>query len=225
MPIPESTDPQHIPHDVMESIVYNKIQADRAAGKKIWLVFGLSANPIHLGHVHYLDLFTRYLNPDRVIVIPNKFNPQKNPQNQCSIAQKIKTCQAAIAGHKNWELDRRELEREGPSYSWKTVEELTGEAGSAARIYFLLTDETAESLPTWVFPPAITEKETPEEYESRRNFIPDRVTIVYGGRSEVDSAANGLLPVKLLKLDVKPADKKLYEALKMGYIPIHGTLA
>jgi hypothetical protein len=173
-------------NQITESYVYQQMRKDQADGKEVWLVFGLSANPIHAGHIDYLDKFAKNLSPDRVILIPTKVNPQKKLEDQCSAQQKKEMILLAIQGRQGWELDEQELIREGASYTWDTIEQLKNNAGTHAKIYFLLSNESAANLHTWNPPPRIYRDESDlDQLEYCRNFIAENATIVFGERSGI----------------------------------------
>ncbi len=175
--------------------IYQQIQNDKKAGYKIWLLFGLSANPIHLGHINYLHIIASILNPDRVLVIPAKVNPWKNPHDQCTAEQKLKMVRLATKSHPEWSVETIELERKGLSYTFQTIEALSQKIDQHVKLCLLLTDETASTFHKW------------NHVES----ILKHAYIVYGVRTE-DTKENFL--------DDESIPKNVRKALQDGALPI-----
>lgn len=76
-----------------------KIEAEKNNSKQIWLRFGLSANPIHLGHTAYLNEVAKAISPHKVTIIPAKSNWQKDGIAQGTPQQKEEMTRAAVRQH------------------------------------------------------------------------------------------------------------------------------
>lgn len=124
-------------------------EQDRIEGKESWLIYGLSANPVHLGHINFCEQVVKVLKPDRVIIVPARVNPLKSLKDQCTAEQKLNMIQMACQAHPEWEIDQQELRRDPPSYTWMTIQNLVEEAKGKASLYLLITDETAADFHLW----------------------------------------------------------------------------
>lgn len=225
--------------------LYGCIAKHREEGKKIWVLFGLSANPIHLGHVSYVERIAEALRPDRIIVIPAKVNPQKTDIFQLDAIRKEETARAAFAHREalasfDVVIDTRELKREEASYTWKTVGEVSREAIAAgAELYLLMTDETAEGFPTWYEPKFIAEHAT-IVYGSRPGASFDKIKFIntlkkinelaiaaFSKDTEVEVATSSgeRTTVKIEGRHIRRIDPTVIEALDRGHIPVAGTLS
>lgn len=159
-------------------ILLNKIRIEQSEGKKIWLAYGVSANPLHYGHLNYLHKIIDLLNPDKALLIPAKCSPFKQSERQINPEIKKKVLEAVIEGYEGSRglngkitLDYREIESqdEGPSYTYLTIHQLWQKAQQEnAALYYLLSSETIETFYRWTYPAKIVEE----------------ATVMYGGRPE-----------------------------------------
>lgn len=91
-------------------------------------VFGGTFDPIHFGHLRpALELFEQ-LGLERVHMIPSAVPPHR-PQPVASAEQRLAMLELALAGQQGLMIDKRELERSGPSYMVDTLSSLRSEMG------------------------------------------------------------------------------------------------
>lgn len=162
------------PETVQKTWVGRRIQQLHDEGKKVYLRYGLSANPIHLGHPAYLQEVADALNPDKVIVTPAKANPLKEGIKQGTAEQKERITEVAVKQHfermgkpVGWQIDKQELFRTGDSFTWVTLRDIESEVKKEnAETFFLITDESAEEFHMWYNP----------------LFIVEHCTLIYGNR-------------------------------------------
>ena len=111
----------------------------------IW--YGGTFDPVHDGHLAIAraaaDTFgvpvTRAPPPDP----PHRAAPGADA------AQRAHMLDLAVAGDPRLRVDRRELERPGPSWTVDTLELLRGELGADAPLALLLGEDSFRSLPDW----------------------------------------------------------------------------
>ncbi|MBS0445830.1 MAG: nicotinate (nicotinamide) nucleotide adenylyltransferase [Proteobacteria bacterium] len=110
-------------------------------------ILGGSFDPVHNAHVALARLATDQLALDELRWIPTGHSWQKArglapAEDRCAMVR------LAIAGEPRWKLDRREVERAGPSYTLDTVREL--QAAEPGRDWVLVIGQDQyEGLPTW----------------------------------------------------------------------------
>lgn len=230
--------------NVSLNFIERKIETEKKEGKQIWLQFGLSANPMHLGHVSYLNEMVKALQPDRVTVVPTKVNPWKTSIPQLTPQQKEEVAKAALSDHPDWRVDTQELySQEECSYTWKAIYHISKEAKEKnASLYLMMTDETAESFYKW----------------EGADFIVGKATIVYGERPgttfdktlflntlhkinelviargiladtidiQVESGHGTMVARTLKKDDIPgvPISDAVIKAMEEGYVPVKGTI-
>ena len=91
-------------------------------------IFGGTFDPIHLGHLILAEEAFEKLKLDQLIFIPAKISPYKTNLPPAAPAEdRVSMIKLAIAGREGWQVDTRELLREGPSFTIDTVKELRQE--------------------------------------------------------------------------------------------------
>lgn len=110
-------------------------------------LLGGTFDPIHIGHLRCaLDLCDE-LQLSHLKLIP-AFIPPLRDQPQVSAAQRLDMLRLAIAGEGRLQVDERELQRPGPSYSLDTLKELRVEFGSQPLLFAIGADAFA-NLHRW----------------------------------------------------------------------------
>ena len=112
-------------------------------------IFGGSFNPIHMAHLVLADRAAEVLRLERVIFVPAKLPPHKEPSELAPAADRLEMVRLAVKGNRRFAVSDIELRREGPSYSVDTVAAMRRRLGREAEIYFLIGADTVAELPTW----------------------------------------------------------------------------
>lgn len=112
-------------------------------------VFGGSFNPIHYGHLLLADDLLEILALDRVLFVPAKHPPHKDPARLAPAADRLAMVRLATAGHRGFEVSDMELARPGPSY---TVDTLTALARPGQTLFLVVGSETFLDLLAWKDP-------------------------------------------------------------------------
>lgn len=86
-------------------------------------IFGGTFDPVHYGHLKPAHAVMEGLGLDRVLFIPNKLPPHRDPP-WLNAEQRLELLQTAIQSYEGFELDTRELQRSGPSYMVDTLRSL-----------------------------------------------------------------------------------------------------
>src|SRR5262249_45221679 len=87
-------------------------------------VFGGTFDPVHLGHLIVAEQCREQARLDQVLFVPAPRPPHKQLQPLTSFEQRVEMLQLAIAGYSIFHLDELEKNRDGPSYTADTLEEL-----------------------------------------------------------------------------------------------------
>lgn len=88
-------------------------------------LFGGTFDPVHLGHLSVAWEASELLDAD-VRLVPASVPPHRPPP-RASAEQRVAMLRAALRGQDRLQLDTRELERSGPSYSVDTLAGLRAE--------------------------------------------------------------------------------------------------
>ena len=129
--------------------------ADRRVG-----ILGGTFDPIHYGHLVIAEEVREALRLDRVLFVPAPRPPHKLDDDIAPVADRVFMVGLAIADNPAFAMCRIELERSGPSYTVETLETLANEArreGIIRKLFFILSSEAAEGLPSWRAPARILE--------------------------------------------------------------------
>lgn len=110
-------------------------------------LFGGSFDPPHAGHLQLARTALAHLALDELLWIPAG-QPWQRQHRLAGGEHRAAMVHAAIAGEPRFRLDRRELERQGPSYTLDTVRELRAERPGAA-LFLLIGEDQYQRLPTW----------------------------------------------------------------------------
>jgi nicotinate-nucleotide adenylyltransferase len=109
-------------------------------------VFGGSFNPIHYGHLLLADDLLEILALDRVLFVPAKHPPHKDPSRLAPAEDRLAMVRLATAGHRGFEVSDIEIRRPGPSY---TVDTLAALAQPGEALFLIVGSETFLDLLAW----------------------------------------------------------------------------
>jgi nicotinate-nucleotide adenylyltransferase len=111
-------------------------------------ILGGTFDPIHFGHLRLAEELSEALGLSQVRFIPAAHPPHKE-QPSTSPEHRVDMVNLAIARNPKFILDKRELERSGPSYSIDTLQSLRDELGSDISICLFLGSDAFVKFNTW----------------------------------------------------------------------------
>lgn len=111
------------------------------------VVFGGSFDPVHLGHQKIIRTVLDQVRPQRLLVLPCGDPPHRSPL-VANSHQRLQMLQLACGQIPHVEIDSRELHRQGPSYSYLTLQELRHETPEA-QLFFAMGWDSLASFPSW----------------------------------------------------------------------------
>ncbi|MGH2558997.1 MAG: nicotinate-nucleotide adenylyltransferase [Thermomicrobiales bacterium] len=117
-------------------------------------VFGGTFDPIHHGHLLLASELHHALKLERVFFVPARRPPHKTDQDISNDHHRLAMVRLAVEGDPRFEVSLVEMEREGPSYSAETLEELDTSLPSTTLV-FLMGEDSLRDLPTWHEPERI----------------------------------------------------------------------
>ena len=115
-------------------------------------IFGGSFDPIHYGHLILAEQIREISGLDKVIFVPANINPFKMANPPASGEDRLRMIELAIEGCPGFEVSDIEIRREGPSYTYDTLSELSSRfSGSEENIklYFILGSDSLKKVPSW----------------------------------------------------------------------------
>lgn len=111
-------------------------------------VFGGSFDPIHHGHLIAAGTLAEALGLDQVRLVVARRQPLKRDGHGAPAEDRAAMVELAVRAHPTLRVDRRELEREGPSYTVDSLRAFRAE-WPGAELVLLLGSDAARELPSW----------------------------------------------------------------------------
>ena len=122
-------------------------------------ILGGTFDPVHFGHLILAETCRDVLRLDQFRFVPVGDPPHK-PDAKISDGQsRADMLLLAVSGYPEFVIDRRELKRNGPSFTVDTLAELTAE-NPGSELFFLMGADSLRELPTWRQPERIAELAT-----------------------------------------------------------------
>lgn len=110
-------------------------------------IFGGTFDPVHIGHLRAAWEASEALEAE-VRLVPAKIPPHR-PQPIASADERVAMLRAALAGQDRLQLDLRELDRAGPSYTFDTLTSLRAEIGGRRPLVLMIGADAFAGLSTW----------------------------------------------------------------------------
>jgi nicotinate-nucleotide adenylyltransferase len=158
-------------------------------------VLGGTFDPIHLAHLILGEQAREQLVLDKVLLIPAGDPWRKAGREITPAVLRLEMVRLATTGNPLFEVDDREVRREGASYSVDTLRELRAELDTDDDLFLILGEDALADLPNWKEPEALAEY----------------ATIVVAPREGVE------LPATL------PFDPVAIERIDMPYVDVSST--
>lgn len=122
-------------------------------------IFGGTFDPVHYGHLLLAETCREQLALEEI-----RFIPAGNPPHKAGAAisdghARADMLKLALSGYPEYQVDRRELRRQGPSFTVDTLTEFRTEYPDA-ELFFLMGADSLVEMPTWRQPERIVELAT-----------------------------------------------------------------
>lgn len=111
-------------------------------------VFGGTFDPVHTGHLRSALELAELFGLEQLRFMPAADPPHRD-RPAVSAEHRAAMLELAIAGESRFTCDRRELDREGPSYSVLSCEELRSECGPSDPLLLVMGADALAGLPSW----------------------------------------------------------------------------
>jgi nicotinate-nucleotide adenylyltransferase len=119
-------------------------------------ILGGTFNPPHLGHLVAGQEAYRELELDRVMLIPARIPPHKPVEHEPGPEHRLALCRLATQDDDRFEVSQLELERDGPSYTVDTLEQLSSQVPNN-ELFLVVGGDIAAGLPDWHRPERVLE--------------------------------------------------------------------
>lgn len=121
-------------------------------------IYGGTFAPPHIGHIRAAAAFVDSLKLDELLVIPAFLPPHKEIDASDEPEKRIEMCRIAFSGIEKAKISTVEIDRGGKSYTYETLEDLSGEG---RELFMLIGTDMALTLSEWRLPERIFELCTP----------------------------------------------------------------
>lgn len=119
-------------------------------------VLGSAFNPPHLGHLALAQEAFWQLGLDEVILVPTGEAPHKRIADDPGREARMEMARLAAAEDERFSVSALEVEREGPSYTYETLEALAEERAET-ELVFVMGADAAVGLESWREPERVVE--------------------------------------------------------------------
>jgi nicotinate-nucleotide adenylyltransferase len=119
-------------------------------------VLGSAFNPPHLGHLALAQEALWQLGLDEVVLMPTGEAPHKRIVDDPGREQRLAMTRLAAADDARFSVSALEVDRDGPSYTYETLELLAGERGDTDLV-FVMGADAALGLESWREPRRVVE--------------------------------------------------------------------
>ncbi len=121
-------------------------------GRQRYGVFGGTFNPIHLGHLRAAEEVRQALALEKILFIPSRIPPHKDQDPSDPIAPpKLRSdwVERAIAPHAHFQIDRIEIDREGPSFLVDTLAAIRDRDPEGTLPVFIVGEDAFAEMGDW----------------------------------------------------------------------------
>lgn len=119
-------------------------------------VLGSAFNPPHLGHLALAQEALWQLGLEEVVLVPTGQAPHKRIADDPGKEQRLAMTRLAAADDSRFSVSSLEVEREGPSYTYETLQLLAKERGDS-ELVFVMGADAAVGLESWREPERVVE--------------------------------------------------------------------
>lgn len=124
------------------------MSADSKAGPGLQAALGGTFNPIHLGHLRSARELVERLPIQCLRLVPARVPPHREAP-QVSAGHRAAMVALAVNGDERLVCDRRELRRQGPSYTVDTLASLRAQFGPQQPLAWVVGADAAAGLADW----------------------------------------------------------------------------
>ena len=159
-------------------------------------IMGGTFDPPHYAHLILAEQAKEQFHLDRVLFMPNGSPPHKPVRTgRADNEQRLSMCRLAVAGNPGLELCDLEMKREGPGYTYLTLEMLH-QIYPEDEFYFIIGGDSLFDFPGWMKPQRICDqcillcaiRNNCNEEEIRNSM--EKVRTLFGARIELISTPN-----------------------------------
>ena len=126
----------------------NNPKQGRQLPSKIGL-FGGTFNTMHLGHMQVAQDVLKQFQLDCIHFIPCAMPPHKTAGPITHPVHRLEMVRLAISGQRGFVVSDVEIQRDGPSYTWDTLEHYKSHLAPEAQLFFMVGLDAFLEIHTW----------------------------------------------------------------------------
>jgi nicotinate-nucleotide adenylyltransferase len=112
-------------------------------------LFGGTFDPVHFGHLRLATELAEAFRLERVVFIPAGLPYHRGHAAHATSEQRLTMLKLAVARDPRFDVDERELKREGETYTYDTLKAIRAERGPEAVLVFLIGSDAFAKIDTW----------------------------------------------------------------------------
>ncbi len=112
-------------------------------------LFGGTFDPVHIGHLRLATELAEAFRLERVIFLPAGLPYHRGRGAHASSEQRLTMLKLVAARDARFDVDDRELRRDGPTYTYDTLAEIRKERGPDVPLVFLAGSDAFAQVHTW----------------------------------------------------------------------------
>ena len=112
-------------------------------------LFGGTFDPVHFGHLRLATELAEAFHLEQVIFIPAGLPYHRGRAAHAAADERLTMLKLATGRDARFDVDDRELRREGPTYTYDTLVEIRKERGPDAPLVFLSGSDSFAQIDTW----------------------------------------------------------------------------
>jgi len=112
-------------------------------------LFGGTFDPVHFGHLRLATELAEAFHLDKVLFVPAGLPYHRGRAAHATNEERLTMLKLATARDARFDIDERELRREGDTYTYDTLVEIRRERGPDVSLVFLVGSDTFAKIDTW----------------------------------------------------------------------------
>jgi len=177
-------------------------------------ILGGAFNPPHIGHLVCAQEALIQLELDTVVWVPVGEAPHRELQDDPGADARLEMVELAIADDERFSASRIELDREGPSYTVDTLEQLL-EQSPEDELFLILGGDQAAALASWHEPEKVLERATLAVFE-RMSWGRNAIVIKIGRMPGAERVR--YLDMPLIQVSSSAVRRRVREGVPIRYL-------
>ena len=177
-------------------------------------ILGGAFNPPHIGHLVCAQEALVQLELDSVVFVPVGEAPHRELQDDPGPEARLEMVELAIADDERFSTSRIEIDREGPSYTVDTLDQLLAESPKD-ELFLILGGDQAAALATWHEPEKVLERATLAVFE-RMSWGRNAIVIKIGRMPGAERVR--YLDMPLIQVSSSAIRRRVHEGVPIRYL-------